>query len=77
MRFHDEYKTLEKAFTHVRSIRTFVRPNLAFLKQLADYEQKLTGVRGPWREVTQNGVTLSLPDFVLERFPEAYENEFA
>lgn len=78
MRYSETMQTLELAFVHTKSIRRIVRPNMAFLRQLAEYEKKLhgTGNCTPWRDHTANGVTKSLPVFVIERFFEDYQNEF-
>lgn len=78
MRYSETMKTLELAFVHTKSIRNIVRPNLAFLCQLAEYEKKLHGLSNcsPWREHTLNGVTISLPVFIIERFIGEYQNVF-
>lgn len=71
-------KTLENAFAHAKAARSIVRPNVAFLRQLADYEAQLHGEANcsPWLEHTHNGVTKRLPEFILKRFFDDYQNEF-
>lgn len=78
MRYSKNMKTLELAFVHTKTIRPIVRPNMAFLCQLSNYEKKLHGPSNcsPWRDHTLNGITKSLPVFVIERFFEDYQNEF-
>ena len=78
MRYHDNMRTLELAFAHTKAVRCIVRPNLAFLKQLSDYEKKLHGEQNatPWRQHTENGITKELPGFIIDRYFDDYQHEF-
>lgn len=72
-----EKKSLRDAYRHVVSVRPPVCPNHKFLEQLAEYEATIHP-HDHCKLVahTENGITIKLPDFVLEEFWENYEIDF-
>lgn len=63
-----EKLSLELAFKRLHSIRPVVRPNLNFLRQLAQHEEDLFGKRGEWVSVgdIEEGVSRRVPRFIAE-----------
>lgn len=69
--------TLRNAFQHVKTRRSVVTPNTAFLEQLVAYEKKHHEHQSQQPlaqlvEHTINGITQRLPDFVVEEWLNEY-----
>lgn len=69
--------SLKEAFKHTKNARKIINPNLSFLEQLAKYEQKCLGhTITKMVSYTLDGVTLQLPDFIVEEYIDDYRHEF-
>lgn len=68
--------TLRQAFQHVKSRRSIVTPNTAFLEQLVEYERRHHEHQLPHLsklvDHTINGITQRLPDFIIEEWLDDY-----
>ncbi|KFB49311.1 AGAP006593-PA-like protein [Anopheles sinensis] len=65
MRYHR--MTLKDAYNHIKAKRPQIRPNVSFVKQLMDYEQKLYGAAT---------VTMVYCHALDQELPDIYEPEF-
>ncbi|KAJ6220639.1 hypothetical protein RDWZM_006451 [Blomia tropicalis] len=73
-----ENYSLERAFQHLKQLRSVIRPNLNFLAQLSEYEVQLHGEenRSEWISHTINGITRYVPKFIIDTCLVQYLFEF-